>query len=81
MVFFTCVLKISNHFIHFSLKNGELDVKKKTLFLEEPILCFFFRENNKWIKKFYEEEMCGFKCSILIYLFIKLEKLFFKPSF
>ena len=41
MVFFTCVLKISNQFIHFSLKNGELDVKKKH-FIEETILCFYF---------------------------------------
>ena len=40
------------------------------------MLLFFFGENNEWIKKFYLEEMCGLKCSILIYLFIKLEKLF-----
>ena len=29
MVFWTCVLKISNHFIHFSLSNNKLNVKKK----------------------------------------------------
>ena len=57
MVFFTSVLKISNHFIHFSLRNGELDVKKNTYSRRKNVvLLFFIGENNKWIKKFFKQE-------------------------
>ena len=40
-LFFTCVLKISNHFIHFSLRNGELNVKNIKTFSKERNCVFF----------------------------------------
>ena len=39
VVFFTCVLKISNHFIHFSPRNGELDVKKLRVLRQRDMAC------------------------------------------
>ena len=40
-VFFPCVLKISNHFIHVSPRNGELYVKKKLVSQQRGVAyCF-----------------------------------------
>ena len=43
-----------NHFIHFSLRNGELDVENNTLSRRKNlVLLFFIGENNEWLKKNY----------------------------
>ena len=52
MVFFTCILNFFNHFIHFSLKNSELNVENNTLSRKKNfVFLFFIRKNNEWIKK------------------------------
>ena len=56
MVFFTYVLKITNHFIHFSLRNSELSVKKN-VFSKKKICIFFIGENKEWIKNVLRKEM------------------------
>ena len=77
MVFFTCVLKISNHFIHFSLRNSELNVKNNTFF-EEINLYFYFllgKTMDGWEN--YTANKCDLKCSILIYIYFFNWKKFF----
>ena len=60
MVFFTCVLKISNHFINFSLRNGQLNIKHNTLSRRKFfVFLSFIGEDNERIKKIYQEDTCG----------------------
>ena len=54
MVFFTCVLKIANYFLHFSLRNDELNVASNIFSLrKETVFLFFIAENNEWIKNLH----------------------------
>ena len=59
---------MSNYFIYFIIRNGELNVKNNTVsWRKKFVFLFFIGENNERIKKLNREEMCGSKCSIFIY--------------
>ena len=65
-------------FHKFFAEQRRIKCKKKTLYRRKFFAyLFFIGENNVWIKKIYQEEMCGSRCSILIYIYLFNFKNFF----
>ena len=80
MVFFTCILKDSNHLIYYSLRNGELNVKNNTFSRGKNfVFLFFIGHNNEWVKKISKGNVWLKMLYFNIYLFIHLiRKTFFQ---
>ena len=65
-------------FHNFFFEKRRVKCKKNTFYRRQFFAyLFFIGENNEWIKKIYYKEMCGFKCSILIYIYLLNCKNFF----
>ena len=65
-------------FYKFVAEQRRVKCKKNTFYQRNFFAyLFFIGENNVWIKKIYQEEMCGSRCSILIYIYLFNYKNFF----
>ena len=65
-------VKISSNFLHFSLRNGELNLKNETFPRRKNLVfLFFIGENHEWIKKILSRRNVWLKKCLFIYSIIK----------
>ena len=77
-IFYVCPENFKSFHTIFAEK-WRVKYKKKNTFSprKNVVLLLFIGKNNKWTKKFYQEEKSGLKCSILIYIYLLNWKNFF----